>query len=204
MNLFITPSHLKSLLKNGYSLEIYYLLKLIDSGIDLDEFFETAKLKALKQTIERKNLVSDGKLTALAHDIIVFVDDEESTTFVKKKPDEEGFKRWWETYPGTDTFVYNGRKFQGTRALRVKKEDCKAKIDKILAEGTYKIDDLIKALEIEIEQKKSNSIKTGQNKLSYMQQSITYLNQRTFEPYMELIKTESKPQTKSIIGGVNI
>ena len=37
-------------------------------------------------------------------------------------------------------------------------------------------------------QKKDNSVKTGVNKMTFMQNSLTYLNQRTFEPFIELIK----------------
>jgi len=31
------------------------------------------------------------------------------------------------------------------------------------------------------------SVKTGNNKLSYMQNSLTYLNQRSYEPFIELM-----------------
>jgi capsule polysaccharide export protein KpsE/RkpR len=72
--------------------------------------------------------------------------------------------------------------------MRVKKDDCKLKFKKILDEGEYTIDELVAALEYEVLQKKENSVKAGENKLKYMQNSLTYLNQRTFEPYIELIK----------------
>jgi len=41
-------------------------------------------------------------------------------------------------------------------------------------------------------QKKENSVKTDANKLSFMQNSLTYLNQRTFDPFIELIKEGHK------------
>ena len=47
---------------------------------------------------------------------------------------------------------------------------------------------MVKALEYEITQKKEESLKKGENKLNFMQNSLTYLNQRTFEPYIELLK----------------
>ena len=72
--------------------------------------------------------------------------------------------------------------------MRVKKDDCKLKLKKILDEGEYTTDELVAALEYEVLQKKENSVKAGENKLKYMQNSLTYLNQRTFEPFIELIR----------------
>jgi len=124
---------------------------------------------------------------------------------VKKRVKDDSFDRWWAKYPGTDSFEYNGKKFSGTRALRVKKEDCKAKIHKIILEAEYTIDDLIGALEIELSQKKENSFKTGQNKLSYLQNSLTYLNQKTYEPYIELYKAGHKiKEEQKYVGGVEV
>ena len=48
--------------------------------------------------------------------------------------------------------------------------------------------DLLEAIKYEVLQKKENSVKTGVNKMTFMQNSLTYLNQRTFEPFIELIK----------------
>jgi hypothetical protein len=72
--------------------------------------------------------------------------------------------------------------------MRVKKDECKIKFDSIVGEGEYKPTELIAALEYEILQKKENSIKTKVNRLTFMQNSLTYLNQRSFEPFIELIR----------------
>ena len=72
--------------------------------------------------------------------------------------------------------------------MRVKKEECKLKFNTIIGEGEYKSTELIAALEYEILQKKENSIKTKVNRLTFMQNSLTYLNQRSFEPFIELIR----------------
>jgi hypothetical protein len=111
----------------------------------------------------------------------------EETTLVRKKMDDE-FERWWKAYPGTDTFTHAGKKFRGTRAMRVRKDECKLKFNKILGEGEYTVHELIKALELEVNQKKENSVKSGTNRMTFMQNSLTYLNQRTFEVFIELIK----------------
>ena len=94
--------------------------------------------------------------------------------------------------------------FNGTRSLKSKKDDSRIKLDKILDEGEYKIEELIKALEFEVLQKKENSIKTGENKLSYLQNSLTYLNQRTFESFIDLIREGIVIEEKQNYEGVNI
>ncbi len=130
------------------------------------------------------------KLTLSGQSVLDFLQQEISeTTPLKKKTNiDSEFERWWKAYPGTDTFVHKGKTFQGTRSMRVKKDDCKIKLKKILDEGEYTIDEMLEALEYEVLQKKENSVKAGENKLKYMQNTLTYLNQRTFEPYIELIK----------------
>jgi CRISPR/Cas system CSM-associated protein Csm2 small subunit len=89
--------------------------------------------------------------------------------------------------------------------MRVKKDECKAKLNSILAEGEYTIKEMIAALEYEILQKKENSYKNKSNKLSFMQNSLTYLNQRTFEPFIELVREGKKIVEAPIItGGTDI
>ena len=72
--------------------------------------------------------------------------------------------------------------------MRVKKEDCKVKFNNVLSEGEYTAGELIAALQYEVLQKKENSLKTKVNRLTFMQNSLTYLNQRSFEPFIELIR----------------
>jgi hypothetical protein len=61
------------------------------------------------------------------------------------------------------------------------------KFDKILLEGDYTAAQLIEALKYEILQKKEASVTTNTNRLTFMQGSAVYLNQRSFEAYIELI-----------------
>jgi hypothetical protein len=89
--------------------------------------------------------------------------------------------------------------------MRVKKDDCKAKLNAILQEGEYTIEELIAALKYEVLQKKENSYASKINKLCYMQNSLTYLNQRSFEPFIELIREGKTIEEKPIIkGGTDI
>ncbi len=138
-------------------------------------------------------------------DLLSFLSTKGDKKIIKKKVLEEPFLLWWAAYPSTDSFDYKGRHFQGTRSLKAKKDDCKLKLNKILNEGQYTIEELIKALELEVHQKMENSIKTGQNKLSFMQGSITYLNQYTYESYVELVRKGQKVEkTAENYDGINI
>ena len=81
---------------------------------------------------------------------------------------------------------------KGARGLKANKDECKIKFDKIVNEGEYTGEELINAMIYDVQQKKENSVKTSTNRLSYMQNSLTYLNQRSFEPFIELIKQDVK------------
>jgi hypothetical protein len=188
----LTFSHFEQIHKNGYNLDLVYMLELISSDESADIKImccDVPKMEALCQTLFRKGLVTEEyKITTIGKDLLTFLASDKEEKLVKKKATDDDFDRWWKAYPGTDTFTYKEKLFQGTRSLRVKKDDCKIKLRKIIAEGEYTLDELIAALEYEVKQKKENSVKSRDNKLSFMQNSLTYLNQRTFEPFIELIK----------------
>jgi hypothetical protein len=190
MNIKVTPYHFEQLLKDGYTLDMIFLLKLIDEEFDIKTLAEGGpKTDMLCQTLRRKGLVSEQlKITVLGRNLLEFMNTRAKTSkIVKKTQTFAEFERWWAAYPGTDIFTHKGKSFSGGRTLRVYKDDCQVKLDAILAEGEYTVDQLIAALEYEVLQKKENSFKTGTNRLSYMQGSLTYLNQRSFQNYIELI-----------------
>lgn len=190
MKLHITPEKFEELIKKSYSLDIIYLLKLIDAEYDVIPLYENSmRLSAIYQSLRRKGLISkdEDKLTTIGTDLLKFVGEDNAKKFVKRKANATEFEEWWKTYPGTDTFTYEGRKFRGTRALRKDKQACKIKFEAIILEGDYTGQQLIDALKFEIAQKVNMSMKTKQNRLTYMQNSLTYLNQRTFEAFVELI-----------------
>lgn len=191
MNLQLTHYHFEEIIKAGYNLDMIYFLKLADEGIDVSTLCGDVKMQMICQTVRRKGLLSeDFKITLIGKSILGFLDDEgESEVKLNKKVVEtDTFDAWWKAYPGTDTFTHKGQNFTGSRSMRMKKEDCKAKLISILEEGEYTIEDMIAALEFEVLQKKENSVKSKTNKLTFMQNSLTYLNQRTFESFIELVK----------------
>lgn len=191
MNLTVTSSHFKELIKAGYSLDMLCFIALIEEGNDVEDLCaDNAKLKMLHQSVRRKGLLSESnKITIIGKEVLSFMNEKtEEPKIPKKKKTDTDFDRWWNLYPGTDTFTHKGQAFTGTRGMRVKKDECKLKFNNILLEGDYKADELIAALEYEVLQKKENSVKTKTNRLTFMQNSLTYLNQRSFEPFIELIK----------------
>lgn len=188
----LTQNKFVQIVKKGYSLDIVFLLKQIEEGNEIDAD-GSAKVETIIQSIKRKGLVSDdGNLTLEGKAILAFLSTEEDTKLEKKRPVEDHFNEWWKAFPGTDTFEHKGRKFTGSRSLRADKENCRIKFNKIIAEGEYTYTDLIEALKYDVLQKKEASIKEGANKLKYMQNSMTYINQRSFEPFIELIKAGTK------------
>lgn len=195
MNLKITPYHFEELIKKSYSLDVIYLLKLIEQQMDVQPLCEgSMKIAALYQTLIRKGLIStiDEKITTEGIELLKFIETKEATKIVKRKPATTEFEEWWKAYPGTDTFTHKGKRFTGARGLKKDKDECRLRFDKILLEGEYTTAQLIEALEFDVLQKKENSVKTGTNRLSYMQNSLTYLNQRSYEPFIELIKEGGK------------
>ena len=206
MNLKVTPWHFEELIKKSYSLDLIYLLKLIHSEYDITDMCkDSAKIANLHQTLIRKGLISEteNKITTMGTELLVFIESKEEKKIIKRKPATSDFEKWWAAYPGTDTFKMGTRMFTGSRSLRQNKEECRLKFDKILLEGEYTAQELIDALLFDVQQKKDASVKNNTNKLTYMQNSLTYLNQRSYEPFIELVK-QGVEATPKIVGGTDI
>jgi hypothetical protein len=190
MKLNLSPWHYEELIKKSYSLDHIFLLKLIHENYDVTNLVENSlKISAIYQGLVRKGLITDnGALTTIGVELLVFLDTKEQTKLVKKKSITSDFEEWYKVFPGTDTFTHKGKTFTGSRNLRQNPADCRIKFDKILIEGEYTVKELIEALKFDVLQKKEASILEKTNKLKYMQNSLTYLTQRSYEPYIELIK----------------
>jgi len=192
MKLTVTPEQFEELIKRGYNLDIIYLLKLVDEQYDVVPLCkDSMRIASIYQSLIRKGLITeiDEKLTLVGRDLLDFLDIKGGAKIIKRKPPTTDFEEWWKIYPGTDSFEYKGRKFTGTRAIRKGKDECRLKFDKIMLEGEYTATQLIAALNYELKQKKESSIATNSNRMTFMQNSVTYLNQRAFEAYIELINT---------------
>ena len=190
MKLNLSPWHYEELIKKSYSLDHIFLLKLIHENYDVTNLVEDSlKISAIHQGLVRKGLITDnGALTTIGVELLIFLDTKEQTKLVKKKSITSDFEEWYKVFPGTDTFTHKGKTFTGSRNLRQNPADCRIKFDKILIEGEYTVKELIEALKFDVLQKREASVQENTNKLKYMQNSLTYLNQRSYEPYIELIK----------------
>ena len=209
MKLTIFPWHLEELAKKGYTTDQIVLLSWIHEKLDLTDFINcgSARVTALYQSLSRKGLITENgeELTTVGKELIIFVNTKNPRKVTKKKSVTTEFEEWWKAFPGTDTFVYNEIRFNGCRTLRQNKEKCRIKFDVIVLEGEYTPRKLIDALSFDVEKKKSMSVKTGVNKLTYLQNSLTYLNQRSYEPFLELIKSGAKVEkVPKIIGATDV
>ena len=149
----------------------------------------SVKIDNIYQSLIRKGLITEqNSLTKMGKQLLVFLNTVESTKITKFKPSTVEFDSFWKAFPGTDTFMYKGKQFNGSRSLRAAKEQCRVKFNVILNEGDHTAAEIIAALDYDVLQKKEKSIDSGVNKLSFLQNSLTYLNQRSFEPFIELIK----------------
>jgi hypothetical protein len=207
MKLTITPFHFEELIKKSYSIDQIYLLKLIEQEFDVIPLCNSsAKIAAIYQSLIRKGLISsEDKITTEGKELLLFIDSKASTKLIKRKPATTEFLEWWTAYPGTDIFTHNGVKFNGGRSLKQGKDDCRLKFDAIINEGEYTAKQLTDALKFEVLQKKQESVKQRTNKLTYMQNSLTYLNQKSFEPFIDLIDSgEELKESTSVTGSTDI
>ena len=188
----LTPSHFEQLIKQSYSLDHIYLLKLIEASVDIQSMVDgSMKIAGLYQSLVRKGLVSDvtQEITLLGRELLTFADTEEKKQIVKMKPLTSDFDMWWNAFPSTDNFEHRGRKFTGSRGLKRSRDDCRIKFNKILAEGEYTAKLITDATALDVFLKKEASFKNNENRLSYLQNSLTYLVQRSFEPFIEMVQT---------------
>lgn len=195
MKLNVTPQQYEELIKRGYNLDVIFLLKLIDEQYDVSPLCdESMKIASVYHSLIRKGLITpdDEKITTLGKDLLDFMNTKSTGKIIRRKPATTDFEEWWKTYPGTDGFEYKGKTFKGTRSLRLYKDDCRLRFDKIIIEGEYTAAQLIEALNYEILQKKEASIATNSNRLTFMQGSAVYLKQKSFAGFVDLINEGAK------------
>jgi hypothetical protein len=187
MKLEIKPEHFVEIIKRSYSLDAVYILKLIELEYDIEEMCNnSAKLASLRLTLRRKGLITDDdKPTDIGKELLEFLNSK-AVKFVRKKQPIADFTTWWETYPSTDIFTHKGVTFKGTRTLRINKDKCREEFNKIINSELYTAKQIIEATEFDVKNKKDISAQSRTNKLSYMQNSLTYLNQKTFAVYIEM------------------
>ena len=197
----------KELQSKGYTLDLLYILDLYKNNIDLNVLDISEKIKSLIQSLERKGLITkEGNITLIGQNLLEFISNPgKELKLIKKKPDD-AFLKFWEAFPPTDTFEHRGIPFMGSRSLRINKEDCKVKLQAILNEGEHTIEEIVGAIKYDVYLKKEMSVKTRTNKLSYLQNSLTYLRSKSFEAFIEEgRKLDSIVETiNNVYDGVNL
>ena len=207
MKFKLTPFHFEQLVKQSYSLDHIYLLKLVEANVDTQSMIDgSMKIAGLYQSLLRKGLISDVTLsiTQTGRELLAYIDSDDKAVIKRTRQKSSDFENWWSVFPLTDNFEYKGRKFTGSRGLRRSREDCRIKFNKILAEGDYTAQQIVDATSLDIFLKKEASLKTGENKLTYLQNSLTYLTQRSYEPFVEMIQTGMKIPNAQPKGSVDI
>ena len=132
------------------------------------ELVSLEKLKLIKLNNDEIHLREKGK--NLIESLVQFT----QVTQTELSP----FDEFWETFPSSDKHSI----YYKTRNLKSNKKGCKDKYKQLLKEGV-KHSDIIKALRYEVEERKKLS--GADNKLSFIKNSFTWLNQREYDIILE-------------------
>jgi len=171
-----------------------YLLTLLEQKSDIDPLLKSARVANIVAGLLRKGLITDeNKVTLLGKEILKFTDTPTDVPLVIKKTMSSSFDSWWKIYPKTDGFTHKGRTFPLTRNLIAGKVKAKGYWNKIINKGEFTAEDVIKATEFDVLQRKEMSIKKGTNQLTFMQNSATYLYNDSFEAFVEIVKSGGTP-----------
>lgn len=206
----ILSTTFEQILQLGLSLDLIYILEGFSQGIDVTTNINNAKAESWKQTLVRKGYIDESSgITKDGKELLLLIGQGKSSTLKslknsKRQVISSSFDLWWKAYPSSDNFIYRGKTFKGSRALRINRDQCILKFNKIIKEGEYKIEDMVAALELEKSLKMEESLRLNQNKMSYFQNSLTYLNQRTYEPFVELVKAGMKIEESKTLNRVDI
>lgn len=196
--MWIEYNKYKELSRKGITLDMCYILSLIKEGHSIWAG-QGQRVYQIILALQRKGFIKDGVVTEEGKKIIEFLQGSgDDIGLAKIELPKDAFTLWWEKFPATDTFKYKGKVFSGCRGLRTKKDDCKKKLLAVLEEKEYTIEQLIAALDYEIIQKKEISLKSGENKMAYFRNSLTYINQRSWEPFIDLIKLKIVPREENV------
>lgn len=111
---------------------------------------------------------------------------------------DDGFDKWWSLYPLNSNFNYRGMKFNGgVKTLRVDKMKCYRKYTQILNEEGITTEQMVKALQIQIQNVKEESYQSGENSMRYFGMSTSYLNAGKYAGFIGQEEGESEEYNES-------
>lgn len=180
VNLFhFNKDSLALLFSEGLDINSAFALEVIGEGIDIGEVYDSPRFNNWLQTLVRRQLIKDKKITVKGKDLLVKL----SGGSVKKLlPVVDLFEQWWHTYPHTADFSHKGKHFPSTQVKRIKKKECKAEWRQALLE--YSGEDIITGTMNHFNLAKDLSVKNKKNEIQYINNSLTYLTRRMFAPYI--------------------
>lgn len=184
-----TEGQFDSLLKQKIPLECVFLLEMLVDKANVDDESYLPYL----QRLQRKGYI-DGKQQLTEYGTALYKSLFENVVAVKPKIiaiKNDLFEKWWEIYPATNDFEINGRHFQGSQVKRIQKAECQ-KMFSVLS-NSYRPEDIIDATAYHINNAKEVSFKKKDNQLTYVTNSLRYLREKYFEPYIEKVKKTNKP-----------
>lgn len=169
-------------------------------AIKNEEFIATEDviLTGAIQTLLRKGLIDkNNKLTLKGEELVKSINSTEEVQ-TKKLALYDGFEDWWEIYPATNGFTYKNVRFAGIQSKRIKKSDCKNEFAKLIVSGFTK-EQIIEATKVHIETAKELSYKhkLRENQLTFVPNSLRYLKEKCFEPYINLVQSQ-KPSSNAV------
>lgn len=185
----ISPEIIEELLKQRLNLSHIYYLEALCNDIKVQV------PDTIMQLLERRLLIANGEVTPQGKEFYQYV-------LKGKRPKKatintshtEEFKQWWNLFPATDNFEYNSRRFEGSRTLRLKREDCLIEFNKILSTGEYTAEQIINGTINHVEICKKQSYQKGDNKLTYLAAAPRYLKERMFSGYITIEKQKETNQ----------
>ena len=174
-------------MKELIPLDQIFLLQLSNEGYNLEDFKEK-KISILIRGMKLKGWLNDeGHITKAGKEVwdSMFLPEEE-IELNKLQKHEDDFDKFWKKFPATDT-VKTGSKIlcRGSRSLKNDKDKCRIKFHQILSEGEYTAEEIIRALEYEVQLKIEKSLETRTNKMTYMKNSHAWLTQKAYEAFIE-------------------
>lgn len=112
----------------------------------------------------------------------------------------EEFEQWWCTFPASMNFIFKGKKFTGTRALRDDKQKTFEAYKTAKKESGLTDEEMLYCLKVEIESRKLtswNHKNPKYNDFQYMKATIAYLNSGKFKYWKEEELKELSDETES-------
>lgn len=185
----INNNKFEQLIKKSYTLDQIYMLSLIKDEYDVISMCEkSVKIHAIYNALIRKGLITrSDDVTLIGEELLNFINsNEKDVTLIKKVNKVGDFDLWWSVFPANNKFSYKGQDFTATRAFKTKKEECKTLFNAIVNSKEYTAKEIIEATKYDVFLKKEDSVKNRENRLKFLQNTHTYLNQKTFQGFVGL------------------